>query len=120
MIVSTPYQHTLSILTHAHFLYTLGPSITSYLSNNYLFPANHNHNHNHNHLHLLTNFALTSPYQELERLLHCDGIWLHALKYQGNPFDFLMLIARNATDPLDMFFQCFLHARKYFDHSLPT
>jgi hypothetical protein len=21
--------------------------------------------------------------QELERLLHCDGIWLHALRYQG-------------------------------------
>ena len=26
--------------------------------------------------------------QELERLLHCDGIWLHALRYQGKGWCF--------------------------------
>jgi hypothetical protein len=26
--------------------------------------------------------------QELERLLHCDGIWLHALRYQGKGWVF--------------------------------
>ena len=25
---------------------------------------------------------------ELESLLHCDGIWLHALRYRGNGWDF--------------------------------
>jgi len=26
--------------------------------------------------------------QELEQLLHCDGIWLHALRYQGRDWAF--------------------------------
>lgn len=25
---------------------------------------------------------------DLERILHCDGIWLHALKYQGQNWSF--------------------------------
>ena len=33
-------------------------------------------------------YCKESKSMELESLLHCDGIWLHALRYRGNGWDF--------------------------------
>jgi hypothetical protein len=33
-------------------------------------------------------YCLSGPDEELERALHCDGVWLHALQYEGEGWSF--------------------------------
>ena len=39
-------------------------------------------------LHFKIRYCKDAEATELERLMHCDGIWLHALRYEGKDWAF--------------------------------